>query len=261
MRRSWRYILIFLMFPSFFALSNDRVLVFAASSMASALNQITQAYKQETGKEVRISYGGSSTLARQLQHGAPADIFISANQQWMNYAIDKQLIDKASHSPWLKNTLVLISGDRQSKEIKLKQEDILNALGKGRFAIAHPSHVPAGIYGKQALENLMLWPALKDKVAFSNSVRGTLALVERQEAPLGIVYFSDSKASSKVKILAKIPEELHEPIIFPKAKTKTAGKNADAFFLYLDSSTAQKILMENGFMFMTQKSVINENAL
>ena len=216
------YGLFFLILFSPFGFSKERVLVFAASSMASALDEITKEYKKETGKKVTVSYGASSALSRQLVQGSPADIFISANQGWMDYAIDNKVINEKTHTPWLKNTLVLISGESSLKTTSLKtininEKEIAAALGDSRMAIAHPQHVPAGIYAKSALNYFQLWSVFENKMAFSNTVRGALVLVERQEAPLGIVYYSDAKASSKVNIVARFPSVAHEEIIYPIA--------------------------------------------
>lgn len=225
--------------------------MFAASSMASALSQIAQKYQQETGAEVTLSFGSSSALARQLVYGAPADIFISANQKWMDYAVKENSIDEKSLSPWLKNTLVVVSSQPQLKPINLNAQEILEVVGETRLAIANPQYVPAGIYAKEALETKGIWQALQGKMAFSNSVRATLALVEREEAQLGIVYFTDAKASSKVSIVAIISPQTHGNIVFPKAMTKVAKKGTERFFAYLDSSSAKHILTTNGFVLFT----------
>ena len=244
------YGLFFLILFSPFGFSKERVLVFAASSMASALDEITKEYKKETGEKVTVSYGASSALSRQLVQGSPADIFISANQGWMDYAIENKVINEKTHTPWLKNTLVLISGEPSLKRININEKEIAAALGDSRMAIAHPQHVPAGIYAKNALNYFQLWSVFENKMAFSNTVRGALVLVERQEAPLGIVYYSDAKASSKVNIVARFPSVAHEEIIYPIAMTSSARPSTQAFFDFLHSQKAQEILINNGFFVM-----------
>ena len=247
------FLLFFLSFFTVFSplsFSKERVLVFAASSMGSALDEIIKQYKKETGKKVTVSYGASSALSRQLVQGSPADIFISANQGWMDYAIEHKVINEKTHTPWLKNALVLISCEPKFKTVNINEKEISAALGDSRIAIAHPQHVPAGIYAKSALNYFQLWSVFKKKMAFSNTARAALALVERQEAPLGIVYYSDAKASSKVNIVARFPSIAHDEIIYPIAMTYSAGASALAFFDYLHSKKAQEVLVNNGFIVM-----------
>lgn len=251
MRGYWCYLISLSMLFSPLAIGREKVLIFAASSMASALNQIAEKFQQSTGEEVTLSYGASSALARQLAHGAPADIYISANQKWMQYAVEQHTIDESTLSPWLNNTLVVIASHTDAKIINFTAADMVSRLGNSRLAIANPQYVPAGIYAKEALETGGLWEALKGKLALSNSARATLALVEREEAPLGIVYFTDAIASSKVAIVARIPEGIHDRIVFPKAMTKRAKKGSERFFAYLDSAQAQRILLDNGFMLLS----------
>ncbi|KXF83312.1 molybdate ABC transporter substrate-binding protein [Enterovibrio coralii] len=229
------------------AVANDKVLVFAASSMTTALNEIVHQYEQKTGGKVIVSYGSSSALARQLAYGAPADIYISANEKWMDYAIEQGVVDGSTRADWARNKLVLVADTLGDKSIELTPDSLLQAIGSSRLAISDPNHVPAGIYGKESLQSLNLWSNVEDKLALSNSVRATLALVERGEAPLGIVYFSDAVASSKVKLAATFPESSHAPIIFPKALTVQAKDAAKAFDQFLDSETSRQILKENGF--------------
>ncbi|WP_407333727.1 molybdate ABC transporter substrate-binding protein [Enterovibrio sp. 27052020O] len=239
---------VFSLFTNSVAASDNRVLVFAASSTTTALNLIAHEYKRETHHEITISYASSSALARQLAFGAPADIYISANEKWMNYALSEGAIKTDSVSPWVENALVLIAHQDDMASISLTPEALLHTIGSSRIAISDPSHVPAGIYAKEALQSLGLWNALQNKMAFSNSVRATLALVERGEAPLGIVYRSDAMASPSVRVVADIPNDTHTPIVFPKALTREATASAQPFFAYLDSTQARAILRDNGFI-------------
>lgn len=227
------------------------VLVFAASSMTEGLNKIVAEYSKETGETVRVSYGASSSLARQLTHGAPADIYISANQTWMAYANKHQVLNTKTISPWLGNKLVLISAGTESKTVDLSLKSIKNALQGTRLAMADPSHVPAGIYAKQALEKLHLWKGLSGELAFSNNVRGALSLVQRKEALLGIVYYSDALHAKGIKIAQPFLEKDHDPIIYTKALTKMAKPAAATFFDYLSSPYANRLFTEMGFRFIT----------
>ncbi|WP_028022500.1 molybdate ABC transporter substrate-binding protein [Enterovibrio calviensis] len=228
--------------------AEERVLVFAASSMTTALNEIAQTYEQETDQAITISYASSSALARQLAYGAPADIYISANEKWMEYAVSESAIDPETVSPWVENELVVIAHHDLVGGVALTADAINTAIGNSRIAISDPNHVPAGIYAKQALLSLGLWRVIEDKLALSNSVRATLALVERGEAPLGVVYLSDALASSSVSVVADIPSDTHTAIVFPKAMTPNTSVKAQRFFAYLDSQKAQSILQDNGFV-------------
>ncbi|VTP60984.1 Molybdate-binding periplasmic protein precursor [Serratia rubidaea] len=181
----------------------DKITVFAAASLTNALQEIATQYQQ--GKDVQVvsSFASSSTLARQIEQGAPADLFISADQQWMDYAIDKQQMVKDSRYTLLDNDLVLIAA-KDSKLDKVAitpQTDWQQLLNGERLAVGDPDHVPAGIYAKEALQNLKAWSQLAPKLARANNVRSAMALVERQETPLGIVYGSDALASDKVKVV------------------------------------------------------------
>ncbi len=226
------------------------VLVFAASSMTEGLNKVLAEYKKETGEKVRVSYGASSSLARQLTHGAPADIYISANQKWMVYANDHQVLNTKTISPWLENKLVLISADTNTKPVDLSIDSVKNALQGTRLAMADPSHVPAGIYAKQALKKLHLWRGLSEQLAFSNNVRGALSLVQRKEALLGIVYYSDALHAKGIKIEQQFSPKDHDLIIYTKALTKVAKPKAAAFFDYLTSPYANQLFTEMGFSFI-----------
>ncbi|MGF1864069.1 molybdate ABC transporter substrate-binding protein [Enterovibrio norvegicus] len=254
MQRTFRVIVstFFLLFslllsPFSHANERERVLVFAASSMTTALDQIAQAYQKQTERTVILSYASSSALARQLAYGAPADIYVSANEKWMNYAVDQAVINANTLSPWVSNALVVVSARDDISQVNLDEASFLHAIGNARMAIADPTHVPAGIYAKESLENLQLWSVLANKLAYSNSVRAALALVERKEAPIGIVYRSDAIASKAVHVVADVPDTSHAPIIFPKAMTKDASEAAAQFFDFLSSDDAHRILAEQGF--------------
>lgn len=194
------------------AFAADKITVFAAASLTNALQDIAVQYKQEKQVDVVASYASSSTLARQIEQGAPADLFISADQQWMDYAIDKQQIVANTRYTLLGNELVLIAPqDSQIDKVEIdKKTDWKKLLEGGRLAVGDPDHVPAGIYAKESLENLGAWSTLAPEMARANNVRSAMALVERAEAPLGIVYGSDAVASKKVKVVGIFPEASHK---------------------------------------------------
>lgn len=227
----------------------EGVLVFAAASLKTALDQIAEGWREQTGKAVTISYAGSSSLARQIEQGAPADIFISASVDWMDYLQSADIIRPESRIDLLGNRLVLIAHGRETTGIDLQAgADLAGLLGDGRLAMALVDSVPAGIYGKQALVSLGLWDAVAQKVAQADNVRAALALVSSGEAPYGIVYASDAVADAEVSVVAVFPEATHEPIIYPAAilATSTAPDAAD-FLGFLKSPTAHELFKAQGF--------------
>ncbi|EPB0879405.1 molybdate ABC transporter substrate-binding protein [Yersinia enterocolitica] len=224
--------------------------VFAAASLTNALQDIAAQYKKEKQVDVVASYASSSTLARQIEQGAPADLFISADQQWMDYAIDKQQMVANTRYTLLGNELVLIA-PKDSKITKVaidKKTDWQKLLEGGRLAVGDPDHVPAGIYAKESLENLGAWATLAPEMARANNVRSAMALVERAEAPLGIVYGSDAIASDKVKVVGVFPEASHKPVEYPMAIVKGhENPTVTAFYDYLKSPAAAVIFEKYGF--------------
>ncbi|MGM7736723.1 molybdate ABC transporter substrate-binding protein [Yersinia enterocolitica] len=224
--------------------------VFAAASLTNALQDIAVQYKKEKQVDVVASYASSSTLARQIEQGAPADLFISADQQWMDYAIDKQQMVANTRYTLLGNELVLIA-PKDSKITKVaidKKTDWKKLLEGGRLAVGDPDHVPAGIYAKESLENLGAWATLAPEMARANNVRSAMALVERAEAPLGIVYGSDAIASEKVKVVGVFPEASHKPVEYPMAIVKGhENPTVTAFYDYLKSPAAAVIFEKYGF--------------
>ncbi|HDJ1439993.1 TPA: molybdate ABC transporter substrate-binding protein [Serratia rubidaea] len=228
----------------------DKITVFAAASLTNALQEIATQYQQ--GKDVQVvsSFASSSTLARQIEQGAPADLFISADQQWMDYAIDKQQMVKDSRYTLLDNDLVLIAA-KDSKLDKVAitpQTDWQQLLNGERLAVGDPDHVPAGIYAKEALQNLKAWSQLAPKLARANNVRSAMALVERQETPLGIVYGSDALASNKVKVVGVFPADSHKPVEYPMAIVKDHNSpTVSAFYTYLKSPQAAAVFKRYGF--------------
>jgi len=223
------------------------VTVFAAASMKTALDRISQEFEAETGHRVTRSHAGSSALARQIQLGAPADVFISANPGWMDALEDGGLIDAESRFDLAGNRLVLV-GREAAEPVELTPEiDLAGRLGTGRLAMALVEAVPVGIYGKAALETLGLWDQVAGQVAQSDNARTALALVAVGAAPLGVVYATDAAADPRVSVIAIFPANSHPPITYPVAATATARPEASAFLSWLKSPEAQKILSEEGF--------------
>lgn len=221
------------------------VTVYAASSLTNVMNDIVDAYQNKTGERVRVSYAGSSSLARQIENGAPADIYLSANTKWMDYLIEKDEIEADTKVDLLRNSLVLIASKTTPKENTWQW--FLGQKGL-RLSMADPRHVPAGIYGKQSLEKQYRWSEVKDNIASGNNVRSALLFVERDEAPLGIVYKTDALLSKNVTIVEEFPADSHDPIVYPMAIVK--NKNSDevaAFFRYLLSESAKNTFISYGF--------------
>lgn len=223
--------------------------VFAAASLKGALDDAARRFDAETGNRTTISYGASSALARQIEHGAPADIFVSADAEWMDYLAERRLIRTASRVNLLSNRLVLISPAASAIRIRIEHGfPLAGTLGRDRLAMADPDHVPAGKYGRAALESLGVWASVSGKIARSENVRAALALVARGEAPLGIVYRSDALAERKVRIVAEFPVSSHPRIVYPAALT-VASQSAAApgLLAFLRASAARAIWLKHGF--------------
>lgn len=201
---------------------NSKITVFAAASLTNALQDIATQYQKGKTVEVASSFASSSTLARQLEAGAPADLFISADQKWMDYAVSKDVIKTDTRETLLGNSLVVVApkASKQGDITINAKTDWTTLLNGGRLAVGDPDHVPAGIYAKEALQKLGAWETLSPKLAPAEDVRGALALVERDEAPLGIVYGSDAVASKGVKVVGTFPEDSHQKVEYPIAIVK-----------------------------------------
>ena len=227
----------------------EPVVVFAAASLKNALDNATGEWTAKGGTAPVISYAGSSALAKQIAEGAPADMFISASPDWMDDLDGKGLIDKATRSDFLGNTLVLVGPAGASPEQIGPDFDLSGKIGDGKLAMALVDSVPAGVYGKAALTSLGLWQSVEPKVAQADNVRAALALVARGEAPYGIVYSTDAAADKSVSIVGTFPAGSHPPIIYPVALT-AASKNADApkFLDWLKSPEAAHFFTEQGFV-------------
>ena len=223
--------------------------VFAAASMKTALNAVAAAWQADTGKTVSIAYASSATLAKQIEQGAPADIFISADLKWMDYLEKGKLIRAGTRRNLLGNKLVLIEpGDANVKLEIAKGFDLAGAAGDGKIAVCMIHSCPAGIYAKEALESLGVFAGVEATLAQVDNVRNALNLVSRGEAKFGIVYATDARADPKVKVVGTFPASSHSPIVYPVALV-AASENPDAaFFLaYLASQAAIQIFLEQGF--------------
>ncbi|WHS97636.1 MAG: Molybdate-binding protein ModA [Pantoea stewartii] len=232
------------------ALAADKITVFAAASLTNALNEIAAHYKKTHGIEVVSSFASSSVLARQIEQGAPADLFISADQQWMDDAVAKKSMIDTTRYTLLGNDLVLIAPrSENARPVTINDKTDWKRLLKGeRLAVGDPDHVPAGIYAKEALEKLGAWSSLSPVLARANNVRAALALVERNETPYGIVYGSDAVASQKVQVVGTFPEDSHKPVEYPVAIVKDRDNAAvKAFYNYLKGPEAAAVFTQYGF--------------
>lgn len=228
--------------------------VFAAASLKDALGAAIATYEAKTGKKVVASYAGSSQLARQIEAGAPADIFFSADLDWMDYLAKKDLIDPASRKTLLGNTLVLVAPKDSAAAITIGRDfPLAAALGAdGKLAMATVASVPAGKYGRAALVRLGVWDAVAPHVAEADNVRGALAFVARGEAPFGIVYGTDARAEPRVRVVATFPEDSHPPIVYPVALVKTStNPDAKAFLAWLVSPEAAPVFEKAGFIILS----------
>ena len=225
------------------------VLVFAAASLKNVLDDIDATWQRETGKSVTASYAASSTLAKQIENGAPADLFISADTQWMDYLEQRKLLKSGSRSDLLGNTLVLVAPATSDVVLTVAPGFPLTAaLGDGRLAMADPASVPAGMYGKAALEKLGVWGSVANRIAAAESVRAALLLVARGEAPLGIVYTTDAAIEPGVRIVAAFPSDTHPPIVYPIALIAASqNPNGPALLAYLHGAAARAQFQKAGF--------------
>src|SRR6202162_5471324 len=226
--------------------------VFAAASMKNALDDIDAAYTAKTGVKVVASYAASSALAKQIEQGAPADIFVSADTDWMDYAIGKKNINEATRVNLLGNSIVLIAPkDSKIDNVAIGPGfDLAKLAGDGKIATGDVKAVPVGKYAKAALEKLGAWRRAEPKFAMAESVRAALILVARGEAALGIVYSTDARVEPGVKIVGTFPADSHPAIIYPVAATATAKPEAASYLAFLRSAAAKAIFEKYGFSFL-----------
>ncbi|WP_421358821.1 molybdate ABC transporter substrate-binding protein [Agrobacterium rosae] len=231
------------------AFAQDKVTVFAAASMKNALDAANAEWAKETSNEATVSYAASSALAKQIEAGAPADLFISADLAWMDYVAGKKLIKDETRTNLLGNRLVLVAPADKATPVEIKQGfDLAKLVGDGKLAMGAVDSVPAGKYGKAALEKLGVWSSVEGKVAGAESVRAALVLVSRGEAPYGIVYQTDAAADQGVKIVGTFPQDSHEPIIYPVAILAESKSPAVAAYLeFLKSAKAAPFFEKQGF--------------
>jgi molybdate transport system substrate-binding protein len=233
------------------------VTVFAAASLKNALDDAAAAFKKKTGIEATISYAASLPLAKQIEAGAPADIFISADVASADYLTTRNLLKEDTRTNLLGNSLVVVAPKSSPlKKVALEKDALLAALGAdGRIATGHPTSVPAGKYAKAAFEKLGLWSALEPRFAFTENVRAALVFVAREEAPLGVVYSTDANSEPKVKIVATFPENSHPPIVYPIALTAASTSDAAVKLLsFLKGKDAAPFFIKQGFTVLSQSA-------
>lgn len=234
------------------ALQDKTITVFAAASMKNALDEANTVFTAKTGVKVTASYAASSALAKQLEQGAPADAFISADIDWMDYSAKKKTINAPSRVNLLGNKIVLIAPkDSKLADVRIGQGfDLAKLAGDGRIATGDVKAVPVGKYAKAALEKLGSWQAAEPRFAMAESVRAALALVSRGEAVLGIVYETDAKVDPGVKIIGAFPADSHPAIIYPVAATTAAKPDTAGYLAFLRSAAAKAIFETYGFTFL-----------
>jgi len=255
-RRAWLGLAVAIAFAPAAAFAQDGLVIFAAASLKNALDEIATGWKDSGKPAAKISYAASSALAKQLEQGAPADMFISADTDWMDYVEKKDLIRKDTRVNLLGNKIVLIAPRDAKVSVDVKQGfDLAKALAGGKLAMANVASVPAGKYGKAALEKLGAWDGVKDKIAQAENVRAALLLVARGEANFGIVYSTDAAAEPNVKIVGEFPADSHPPIIYPAALTKsTKATDARAFLDLLKSNKARPAFEKQGFTVLVKSA-------
>jgi molybdate transport system substrate-binding protein len=226
----------------------DTFTVFAATSLKDALDENVAAYRAKTGDKVVVSYAASSALAKQIEAGAPADLFVSADLDWMDYLEQRKLLKPGTRQNLVGNRLVLIAPSDSRASVTIAPGfPLARLLGSGRLAMANPDSVPAGKYGKASLEALGVWKDVQSKVAAAENVRAALVLVSRGEAPFGIVYRTDALADPRVKIVGTFAENTHPPIVYPAAVTASGKVRAEAFLSWLRQPEARAVFAKHGF--------------
>ncbi|MBC7787340.1 MAG: molybdate ABC transporter substrate-binding protein [Methylophilaceae bacterium] len=235
------------------AQAESKVTVFAAASLTNAMGEIAKAYESEQPIKVQSSYSASSNLAKQIDSGAPADIFMSADSKWMNYLQDKKRIDVATRVNLLGNRLVIIAPKGKNFKVQTDKSFNFSSAFNGRLCTGEIDSVPAGIYAKQSLVALKWWDSVKSRIIGTQDVRAAVVFVERGECDAGIVYETDAKVSNKVEIVATLPDETHEPIVYPLALVQGAKPEAKSFYEFIKSGKAKTIFIQYGFTPITTK--------
>ncbi len=235
------------------ATAQDTLTVFAAASMRNALDDVNAAFTKATDVKVTTSYAASSALAKQIAQGAPADVYVSANIKWMDFLADKKLVVPGTRTDLLGNRLVLIAPkDSRLDKVEIGQGvDLARLAGDGRIAVANTKSVPAGLYARQALQSLGAWATAEPRLAQAENVRATLAYVARGETPLGIVYSTDAKIETKVKIVGTFPAGSHPAITYPVAALAASkSRHVGRFLHFLQTQAAKTIFERYGFIFL-----------
>ena len=233
-----------------------RLVIFAAASLKDALDGVNAAYTRATGVPVTVSYAGSSQLIKQIEQGAPADIFISADTESMDYGSQKKAVQDSTRINLLGNRLALIAAaDSSIGKVAIGPRFDLSALaGTGRLVMGDIRAVPAGRYAQAAMQKLGLWASVQGQLAMVENVRVALSLVARGEAPLGIVYETDARVEPRVKVIATFPADSHPPIVYPAALTAGAKSHAPGYLEFLQSPAARGIFEQRGFIFLAKSS-------
>ncbi|MES2501078.1 MAG: molybdate ABC transporter substrate-binding protein [Pseudomonadota bacterium] len=229
---------------------DKKIVVFAAASLTDAITEIAAIYEKEKGVEIQTSFASSSTLAKQIENGAPADIFISADTKWMQYLKEKNVLKNATTANLLGNHLVLIAPKGKGFKINAdKGFNFANAF-EGKLCTGETESVPVGIYAKQALKSLGWWDAIKSRIVGTQDVRAALVNVERGECAAGIVYATDAKVSDKVETVMVFDKNSHDAIVYPISLTINANSNTMPFYNYLKSEPAKAVFTKYGFQFL-----------
>ncbi|HYJ41065.1 MAG TPA: molybdate ABC transporter substrate-binding protein [Steroidobacteraceae bacterium] len=225
------------------------LLVFAAASLTDVLGELAPAWEKSSGVTVKLSFAASSVLARQIEAGSNADVFISADQEWMDYLQTRNLISKPSRVDLVGNRLVLIAPADSKIELEIRHGfDLAGALAGGRLSTGDPDTVPVGRYARAALTSLGVWHQAADRLVRADNVRSAMTFVSRGEAPLGIVYATDAQIDKKVRVVATFPDNSHDPITYPAAATVSAGPGAAGFLAFLRSKDAAPSWKKFGFL-------------
>ncbi|MFT6490513.1 MAG: molybdate transport system substrate-binding protein [Parvibaculaceae bacterium] len=227
--------------------SCEPIAIFAAASTTEAAQEVADMFELKSGCSVSTVFAGSATLARQIAAGAPADLYLSANQSWMDWLIAQNTVQPRNSRPYLTNQLVIITSAQNSTVLQAPLGSHTK-LPNAPFALAEPNSVPAGIYGKQSLQKLGLWRKVQSNLLIGSNVRTVLAWVSQGEAPLGVTYATDAQADPTVRVAARIPTDAHDPIIYPLALVGTRpNKHAHAFYDWLQTHEAHSIFADHGF--------------
>lgn len=228
--------------PARVVLAEERLLVFAAASLGGGLQAIATLFEQRTGASVTVSHASSSALARQIEHGAPAGVFVSANPLWMDHLAAAGLLLEDTRFDWLGNRLVVVAATGAASA-----GDLATSLRDGRIAMGDPEHVPAGIYAREALQHLGLWASVRERAVSASNVRAALVMVARGEAEHGIVYATDARLEPGVSVVHSLPEDSYPPVRYPAAALRPEHARARAFVEFLRSPEAVAVVLGAGF--------------